>query len=372
MSERGAIWNDLPARIDEHALLAWVEDRLEDADRREVEAALRARPALLGRLEAMRMDRETLAGLGDERAPAQLMDSIEQTLERDALLGLADGRDLLRSAPISTVVVRRRSPVLARVGRGLALAALVAIAAGAAAWFGPQLLKPAPAPAPVGPMAQRAPEPAPEPEIALPGVIDDGMRLAAAPDPLEVSPVELPGPATMGLDEALALAAQGRLAIRVKSETFDLASLRMAQLAERPSVRDAGWRVRRDGDERAVALLPTPDQFGPEVASFDPGAMAAGSEPAPAAHGPEVIGPRMAPQRIGRSYIASFALTEASLERLLDQLSVRCGSTPALEALESPLWLDGPVSADAILWWGAGADAVGLWAAAPVVLEPAR
>ena len=122
----------------------------------------------------------------------------------------------------------------------------------------------------------------------------------------------------------------------------------------------------------AVALLPMRDQFGPEVASFDPGAMAADSEPAPVVQAPEMVGPQLAPERIGRSYIANFALTEASLERLLEQLASRCGAEPSLEALESPLWLDSQLPADAILWWGAGADAVGLWASAPVVIEPAR
>jgi anti-sigma factor RsiW len=84
MSDRSAIWNDLPAGLDEAVLLAWVEDELPEAERARVEAALRARPALLGRLDAIRGDRLTLQSLGEERAPAHLLDSIEQTLERGA------------------------------------------------------------------------------------------------------------------------------------------------------------------------------------------------------------------------------------------------------------------------------------------------
>ncbi len=384
MNERNAIWNDLPPGLDEHMLLAWVEDQLPAQQRARVEEALRARPALLGRLDAMRSDRHTLRSLGEERAPAYLMESIEETLERDALLGLASGQDLLRSPPVSTVVVRR--PALgvmafigSRAGRRLALAAAVALVAGAAVWLGPQLLSPAPAPREPVMIAQseleaQAPEaahpvepapPAPEPVIA------------AAPEPPAHSAIELPGPAPMRLDRAVALAAEGRLAIRVGVERYDIAMQRVAQLVERPGRR--GWRLGRDDAGAAVALLPRIEDFGPGPLLIDPGSLAVSAlPPAPGLSRPVIEtgdttmagGSGAGPLRAGRSYVARFALTEASLGRLLDQLAARAGAEPEMEELAAPLWLAGPLSADAILWWGGGADAVGSWGAAPVLIEP--
>lgn len=384
MNDRNAIWNDLPPGLDEHMLLAWVEDRLPAPQRVRVEEALRARPALLGRLDAMRSDRHTLRSLGEERAPAYLMESIEETLERDALLGLASGQDLLRSPPVSTVVVRR--PALgvmafigSRAGRRLALAAAVALVAGAAVWLGPQLLSPAPPPQDPVMIAQSESEPEPPaPEAAQPVAPAPPAPepvIAAAPEPPAHSAIELPGPAPMRLDRAVALAAEGRLAIRVGAERYDIAVQRVAQLVERPGRR--GWRLGRDDAGAAVALLPRIEDFGPGPLLIDPGSLAVSAlPPAPGLSRPVIdtgaatLGAGAGPLRAGRSYVARFALTEASLGRLLDQLAARAGAEPELEELAAPLWLEGPLSADAILWWGGGADAVGSWGAAPVLIEP--
>src|SRR5690606_16025549 len=114
------------------------------------------------------------------------------------------------------------------------------IALGEPTGEGPDLVPEAPAPV--------VPEIAPEPMLAAAGSEGAGHV------PVE-SLIELPGPAPMSLQRAVRLAGEGRLAIRVSSERFDVAWQRVSQLTDQPA-RARGWRLRADDAGVATALLP--------------------------------------------------------------------------------------------------------------------
>src|SRR5687767_8619175 len=88
-----------PAGLDEGDLLAWVEGEPMLAGRRAAIAAWLSRePAVGAAIEGMRRDREALRALPEESAPASLMAMVaaqlEPVLERQMLLGLAEGTDV--------------------------------------------------------------------------------------------------------------------------------------------------------------------------------------------------------------------------------------------------------------------------------------
>lgn len=83
--------SDEPILLDDATILGWIEGELAPERHRMVTRAIAQEPALQKRADAMRLDRFTLRALGDERAPAGLLDGVADLLERDMLVSIGDG-----------------------------------------------------------------------------------------------------------------------------------------------------------------------------------------------------------------------------------------------------------------------------------------
>ncbi|VAX41833.1 hypothetical protein MNBD_PLANCTO03-992, partial [hydrothermal vent metagenome] len=100
--------SDLPIDIDTLAALVEGDLGCQEADAVR-ERLLAHDPELATRVEMMARDRVMLRTLGDEQPPAWLAESVLARLEREALLGLAEGDPLTGSLPISSVRTVRPS-----------------------------------------------------------------------------------------------------------------------------------------------------------------------------------------------------------------------------------------------------------------------
>ena len=367
--------DNLPAGLSEADLIDWIE-----ADARAQSAAapgsaldrvnrsISVDPGLGRSLEAMRVDRAALGALETPAPPTWVAQAVLEEHERQALLALSDMAagggarlDADESFSISSMP-RWFKPAMA-------VAALLAVAFGA--WQLLPLVMPRPTLAP-GPIvvdgsaageAQQAETVDPvgpidaEPVLALddtPAPVITPRTLASSAADLLAARLDLP------VDDALALALQGRLMIVVEaadaSRTRDAADAVTAQpvaqgwtLAEPPSELVAA--MTNPDHVRSIGLDPTLD--GPTIAT-DRGPL--GQLEYVLASTPTV-------------YMARASASAEAVLSLIVGLE-RLGETCRVVTLDAPLPTAGqtmsPPSARAVLWWDGDPSAWQPWAAIPV------
>jgi hypothetical protein len=365
MGELGA---NLRGGPEEGDLLAFIEgDHLPAPRRAAVVAYLAADPAMARRLEGMKRDMLGLRAMADDPAPADLLAGVEAALapvlERQALLGIADGRSLSDSPPISIVTPVRRSVFEAffaeRTGRRIAMAAGLLLLVGGGTYLATSALSGRGAggdPVRVArhegdaltvppdaesegvriAAAPAAPANAGEPALAMkatgaeaePGASRDRMsrdptgqdagspELAAAgdsPTPAEANGLSEdrgslaalfdPLLSPMTGEQAARLLRQHRLVLRVRATdmSYLMKPERIAQRLSRAPV-TAGWQVEGEAPRQLASAVTRP------FPSF-----------APRAHGPErvVLAGDMAPGTVPDAPPASYVGPAASLADLL-------------------------------------------------------
>jgi hypothetical protein len=395
-------FNPLPAGLTEADLLALVEGEALPRERAGVVAkAVAANPALARELEAMKRDREHLRALGDVKAPSGLMDSVEAALqpvfERQMLLGLAEGDNIHERPPVS-MVVPRRAPLLS--GRRLAIAAGIALVAGGVAFtvLAPSIGGgPAPMPGRSGPIARNTqapaeitpPQVAPQPETALakgdapagaigavasagddpqygplPSEADTGAVAMADTEPSD--PAGPPAPEAIGAAQAVALAAEHRLVIRVipSDGRFD-------RITEKLAVRPKGaWQLAGAAPIELASLLdaqsgrPLPDGSVPDRSHMasDRGAPDVVSLPGPPGPPDYAAAPSV--------YLINARMDEGTFQAL--EASLRdTGADVLFEESAQALPMDSaPITTPAaVLWWGSGPSGWAVWGSVPVVIQ---
>jgi hypothetical protein len=415
----------LPPGIDEVDLLAWVEgDPLPRNREVAVARLLSEHPALARRLEAMRGDRDAVRDLpADERAPAGLMQGVDAALqpllERQTLLGLQDGDLADPRPPISLVVPPRRSIVdlllRDRMGRRMALAAALLLAVGSGTYFAAMMFSlQGRQPSSIGPLAVHD-QPLddatsfdrPGPAIPAPA-LEDAVALAAAPErqePGEPTEIEAPAqaradlsraetlpepadedlasatalaaPAPLPMDsgEALRLAREQRLVIRVRLGEGALRPDRVADRLRRAG--SPGWRYAGEAPLTVAMQLAPPETFAPP-AVVRPGETWFGTPagvPSGALYGPPAPGIALDLQRSGPAvYTVQSRLDPASLDSLRTALRGVAADVifeeadPEIIARHEATIL----APSAVLWWGQSPSAWVRWTTVPIVVEPAR
>jgi hypothetical protein len=374
--------------------------------------------------------------MGEEAAPAGLLDAIagqlEPVFERQMLLGLADGKDLIEGPPVS-VVRPARQGVLAsifaeRMGRRIALAAGLLLLVGGTTYFMAQALtNPGKPPksnhtlalggkeqpetlADVGTAASSAPsETRSAPETAMmkaAGGDENAARMAVAPegpaapsgetdfaDDLDfeiagaIEPPKMGPFQTEGMDavRAAELAAEGRLVVRVLADEAELirnpdkVALR---LRKAPPVARAGWNVEGEAPSSLASAVSTP---------FPTEAPARLREPQlPIMVGivdmdrypevpPAVLYGKPKPQLAEalahgpKVFSVQARLEPANLSRLKDSLAGVGGEVVFEEAAaQLPETGEPALSPQAILWWGQKPEAWSRWGRVPVVVDVQR
>lgn len=413
-------------QLDESDALAFVEGEALPADRlARLRHAMRVDPSIASELEAMRADREALGGLATVRAPGDLLSRVEATLERQSLLDAAalngHTESLLEPAigtiPISTLQPRRRSHVSAVLAspwsRRLAVAAGIAILIGG----GLLMIRARPTPRPSDPLVARdntgqtsGPSDVPTRLIAdtrppARGSGDGpatppprGVESAPVPDPTAVATNDAPAApavaerapaAPMALDEAVRLARQGRLAVRIAARQPEQAQARLESMRHRRSAASAVIE-RLPADQAGLAIAALQRQYDTMVLALqtqrstrpgettDPTTVAAGDRSAPGAARPSAAPPAGVPVLIPERpvyaddvYAARVQLDEAGLRALLRAVAL---STDAAEFIVLDLPADAPPALDAesVLWWRSPAAAWLPRAVVPVIVERAR
>lgn len=358
--------NDLPIDIDTLAALVEGDLGCPEADAVR-ERLLVADPELAARVEMMCRDRVLLRALGDERPPAGLAESVIARLEREALLGLTEGESFGGPLPISRVRTVRPSRwaglgrwLASPAGTGLAMAAVTALAIG----IGLQVLprrsgRTVPRPEPIG-IAESASGPA-ERSLALDGgpakpVVAEDVPLPpdndGRTDPLTEAPTSpRPDPAmifTGDPDRALALLAEGRLLVRVRSDHPETTIAELGRFAGRSVRPGEAWRLESDVAEPIAAALAS--KFEPSAPNDEPRILADGGGRGSA------VGPwaRLTPESsaLEAVYVADARLDRAAMASLRSALSLGNGQVAVFEELAEPLELPRVLTPDAVLWWG--------------------
>ena len=394
-------------RPDDADLLAFVEGHPLPREREvAVLRALDADPMLARQLELLRADRAALMSLADEPAPAGLIEAAEAALERGMLLGLEkSGTPVADRPPVSLVRPMRRgfweTFMADRAGRQMAAAAAVLLVAGGATYFtavalsgrGPvegdriAILEPDPqAPTFVeednagGRLADTSGEPAgTEPGAAASTIAEHAASPAPAPDETPTMIAAAPAPVTAA--QAVDLARERRLVIRVSGPRPERAAARVEREAAR-SARPGStpWLMRPDVPSALLALIDRPaapalPEAMPDGPSTPAIAAREGQPPASRQHSisPFSGAPRPTPDAAAALYIAEVRLDEAAIESVARRLG---GGelTITFEALDEPLPADlfpeaPPVHPDAVLWWSRDPGTWRVWASVPVVVE---
>ncbi|MBL8990201.1 MAG: hypothetical protein JNJ48_01330 [Phycisphaerae bacterium] len=416
-------------QLDESDALAFVEGEPLPTDRlARLRHAMRADPSIAAGLEAMRADREALGTLTPVRAPADLLSRVEATLERQSLLdaGTLNGHaaallePAVDSIPISSLQPSRRGPIATVLAspwsRRVALAAGGALVVGGGLLIARSLAPQRPA----QPLADRTTDrSAPRTDNVEPRVIADGRTgprsagpgtaPATPPTPADTVPATAnpavashdppsapmiadgapAAPAPMALDEALRLARQGRLAVRIAARQPEQALARLESMRHRrPTTGAAVERLPADQAGQAIATLQRqydamvlalqtqrstrPGEAGepPTVAAGDRSAPGAARPPAAPAAGAPVIVPDR-PLYVEDVYAARVQLDEPGLRALLRAVAL---SSDAAEFIALDLPVEAPPALDpeSVLWWRAPAAAWLPRAVVPVVVERAR
>lgn len=351
--------------LDEGQFIDWIDGRLSDAEQARLEAAS-GRPGVRTRIEQMRANARALRAAGIEKAPPELAGRVLAALERDALVG----RRETDAIPISLADDIRGS------GRGgrwsvhgpvLALAAGIALLVGGGIYWSSLLLTPRGGSRGLGQdnrVAIAPPEAAKvavEPgtsdatagrEMALartaevPGAGDATMMTMAAAGPADGQEAE----ALTG-ERALALASEGRLALRVRAG--DVRGLRALEAAGNGRSGRV-WRLTKNLPPEAVVALATPREPGVALASGSAADQAAallapllGPGAAMPASGASWQDPLL---RVKGAYTMDLPATATALDDVRDMLGERLKGEAVLEELPAPLVVSTPTP-EGVLWW---------------------
>jgi hypothetical protein len=367
--------------LSEDQILDLVEGRLSESD---AEAVLSrsGRAGLSERVRQMQSNRRVLQDLPLEPAPRHLAERVIATLERDALLGLAQGEPLEDHIPVHMGDRTRRAghrPWM-KAAPGLALAAGLVLLVGGGAYWSSLLIggkdRPATPVAP-GPMVAKTGEAAsaavaagPANEIATPGA----TSLANADT---ASRAAVPAAASLSAAEGARLAREGRLVIRVAASSTG----GIGQLEAMGNGRNhRSWRLRKDVPAgvsstilAVVAAAPVnPDFVGPVMAASEPERFASVIAP--------LVGPRAAlnlmPPRIERagaaiagSYLLDLPADAASVESMTTLLSDRLKGQVRLEELPESVEAPPADDAESLMWWTQPPQHWAPRATVPLVIE---
>ncbi len=365
-----------PQFFDEETMLAWIEGTLPPTEHRGVSDRLRDDPALFARLDAMRLDRFHLSAMGDIPAPAGLLDGVADLLERDMLVGMGEdgiltGEDLAMPEgvqhPSHEGLRRVHRPRRLRIGRGLALAAVIAIV-GVGAWVGGMLST-------RGQMQAKPTTPA----LALreDRALDTVEQSAAGREETTQAPVEAPVasvelvdageenteavlPPAVRMADRLDLLREGRLVLRV----------RLADLSGLSWIDEVAQRVpiRRDAPADLIAGLAPANE-----------AVRVEREPARLLAGDMRVGPPVelsmrerpgVPRRVLASVVlVDLPVDDRSLDEAIRGLRSHRG-IGSVEIEESPVTITGTDASDEDpFWWRRPSEQWTPRATVPIVFE---
>ena len=377
MSSRpGQPGDPTPPPLNEEHMLEWIEGKLSRIEESNRSASTRA--GVSERVRQMQANRRALQSLGDERAPAELMDRVMAALERDALVGLTNGDNVSDHPPINIAtrtVTKRGNGALHRMAPQLALAAGLLLLVGGAAYWGSVLVKPKP----IGPIATHNPT-APDAGDAATKreherMLAEGTTIADEPSSRDATTMAMtapaPAPEEMTDERILRLAREGRLVIRVGAR--DLSKL--AQVEAMDTLKDGRtWRLSKDvPQEVVVALAPAPrspssvatEAQAPLITSRDPVnpfiTRGAPGFPAP------VLG-EFTPTT-PRTYLVDFPDTRKSLDAIKATLADRLKAEVEFEEMPFDLSLPRVEDPEAVLWWTLPPTSWTQRVTVPVVIE---
>lgn len=387
-----------PVPFDESDLLACVEGEPLSAPRAAaLQRLLAADPRLASRVQLLRADRDALASLRDEQAPADLIDAVlsavEPTLERRMLLDLEHAAP--DCPPVSLVQPARASvfeTVLSHRAWRFAAAAALLLVVGGVAWLlvpaiggigGPQAPRIA-----RGPVQPDVPaDPSPGPEVAPVGEAATTM-IASAPDQGDAEGVSpLPddmvvadagsAPEPLAEPDLVRLAGERRLVLVVRAPNVELAASRLERAADR---RPGMWRVSPQvpsAVEIVLARSPEAPPIAERSSTLPPETILASTEPWAREPMRRFIEPRPAQPMVqaaqgDRLFVVESRLDDASITALRAALA-SVGGEADVRILDEPLPGDGEVlSPAAVLWWQQPPASWTRWAAIPVVIERSR
>lgn len=381
--------------MDELDLLGWVEGDLPRARQQPVEQLLAREPKLRELLESMAGDRRELRAEPMDRAPEDLITRVEAQLERDLLVGLSGPANETLKIPVSRVVIRQEG-VLARLGgaatmRVAAIAAMLVIAGGVGLVTVQSIMRSRP-----GGSMERPELVTRGDGLSRMGGADGGMgsgdaALASAglvgenADASELLGATMTpsapllasiaakaaeteqmarGDATITPERAVELLREGRLAIRVKTTSFDRSIERLASIHAQPR---PTWMLMDRADEVVVAAL-TPPPPPPASTSGVPGDMRetllnpgliASADGGREGAGSELRARPMVPGLTQRErvlpqaavYMAEVDATARALVGLRGALGAGSGQASEFVELERALPLPPAASVESILWW---------------------
>lgn len=363
----------IPAGISEGDLLDLVEGRLREPRLTEVESAIADMPSLQRLVRDMRADREAVRGLPALEAPAFMLPTVRAVLDEDTIRTLRMA-EVAADAPLprSTIIPARsraRIPFhLSLRPHQLALAAGLVLLAGGAALVWRTIIQDARVePTDSGNRVVR------DDARSTPEVAPGGPRLARHEPPVETRhdpapdlPAEtalanatVPAQPTVTIDRALALAAEGRLIIRVTTAEPTRATDVLDRLARQPSTR-LPWRLEHTPSPEVVAavqrVLPAEIQSREIAYAGDPSNV-------PSIH----VQPRAPKNYV---YAGLSRLDPDALMSLLQAASTD-GVTAEFVECPDPLPVPAPViDVDAVLWWTAPPQGWTAWAEVPIVVTP--
>jgi hypothetical protein len=370
-----------PFPMDESILAALVEGDLDVREADSVrERLLAADPAWAARIELMERDRVMLRALGDETPPNGLTESVIARLEREALLGLASGEPASGRPPVSIVRPAQHGRdggfgrwMFSPAGAGLAMAAVLALAVGAAL----QVIGPRPAPVPpLAPDLASEAEANPAGAIALDrhGPSERAVMGDPAPQPSPEGASDRP--AALALEQpqpdrtfseperAVALLAEGRLIIRVRAAAPEEATAELGRIAGRQFRPNEAFRLQPEISEPLALAMER--HFAPPAIDDAPRVLAADDDR------PVAIEPRTVEQPLSSLesiYLADARLDRAALASLLAALSLGDGRVAVFEELAEPLELPRVLTPDAVLWWGRAPSEWSRRAYLPIAIE---
>ncbi len=396
MTERGDNNSRTDAPLSEGELVDWIDGNLApDQAARLAQAS--GRVDLPARIAQMQRQRAVLMCLTEEKAPAELYDRVMAAVERDVLLGLADGQTSADAVEPRLRLASTDDGWRTRTGRvvngnmpRLALAAGLMLMVTGLAYFGSVAWKASHKPLapditktdgtnPVGPLAinnkkdaitevdgNGAPSSSRDESLAF--------RSTAAPAIEAAADSALAKAREVNVDRALELAAEGRLVVRVlATKPENLA--RIERDVSKPRA-DRLWRLTREVPAAVVAAV-----VPAAPAPFGGPALASANAPRTAL---SLIGPYIGPGAALSMVTASatdplarvrgtFLLdTPATKEQLLavsavfrNQLSARV----IFEELPAALTVPSAPQAQDVLWWTQGPSQWVRRATLPLVVE---
>ena len=362
---------DPPLSPEEADILDLIEGRLPPTQADALRARLARDPSRAAWVTAVVRDKAVLRSIDDVPAPATLAESVETALEREALLGLATGRQVPAPVPITRVYTHPGWPK--RVGVGLAAAAGLALTA-----TGLFLAVSRPT-APTTPDTTVATD---DSDVGTATVAESLVRDDGSPTIVQTDPTDHAGPDTTTLtdaaptrtepvfftsaERAAELLAEGRLLIRVRAADALAATERVERLAH-GSQGARAWRLHSDSpDSVRLALadalrgpVAPPPLFGPDQVAFERVDRSA---------------PHLAAARVGQPaplvlYLAETRTDRASLAALLAALSSGDRQRAVFEELPEPIRTPPVVTPEAVLWWAEPPSAWTPRAHVPIVVE---